>query len=88
MSLREVAPCAGHKVLMEVDDNILLIVGDQSGILDKQLRLHPIHLLNIILILVNYIKLYIIKLVGLILNLGPSHLKVETEFRQHDCMLN
>jgi hypothetical protein len=88
MSLREVAPCTGHKVLMEVDNNILLIVGDQSGILDNLLGLHPIYLLNIIFILVNYIKLFIIKLVGLILNLGPSHLKAEAELKQHDCMLN
>ncbi len=26
---------AGHKVLMEIDNNILLIVGDPQGILDK-----------------------------------------------------
>jgi hypothetical protein len=32
-------------VLMEVDDNI---VADPQGILDQQLRPHPIHLLNIV----------------------------------------
>jgi hypothetical protein len=37
--------CAGHKTLMEVDDNILLIVVDPQGILDEQLRPHPIHVL-------------------------------------------
>ncbi len=49
---------AGHEVLMEVDDNIVLIVGDQQGILDQQLRPHIIHLLNIIitqLTVLNYI---------------------------------
>jgi hypothetical protein len=39
--------CSGHEVLMEVDDNILLIVGDLRGILDQHLRPHPIILLNI-----------------------------------------
>jgi hypothetical protein len=29
---------AGHKVLMQIDDNISLIVVDQQGILDQQLR--------------------------------------------------
>jgi hypothetical protein len=33
--LEEVAEFAGHKVLPEVDDNSLLIVGDPRGILDK-----------------------------------------------------
>ncbi len=55
---------AGHEVLKEVDDNILLIVGDLQEISDLQLRPHPIHLLNIativIFILINYIKLCII----------------------------
>jgi hypothetical protein len=45
---------------MEVDDNILLIVGDLQGILDQQLMPHPNHFLNII-ILINQIKLYSIK---------------------------
>ncbi len=45
---------------MEFDDNILLIVGDPQWILDEQLRPHMIHVLNIIIILLNYISLYII----------------------------
>jgi hypothetical protein len=32
--MEEFAPRAGHKVLMEVDDNILHIVGNPQGILD------------------------------------------------------
>jgi len=52
--LPTVAICADHKVLMEVDDNISLTVCDAQGILDQQLRPHPIHLLNIIIsILIN-----------------------------------
>jgi hypothetical protein len=39
--LEEVAVRAGHKVLMEVELNILLIAGDSQGILDQQLRPHP-----------------------------------------------
>ncbi len=35
LSLEEVAVCAVHKVLLKVDDNILLIVGDPQGILDE-----------------------------------------------------
>ncbi len=52
LSLEEVAVCTGHKVLMEVDANILPIVGDQQGILD---------LPNFAIILDNCIKLNIIK---------------------------
>jgi hypothetical protein len=40
---------------MEVDDNISLIVDDPQGILDQQLRLHPIHLLNNNIITLKYI---------------------------------
>ncbi len=39
-----VAASVGHKVSMEVDDNILLIVGDPQGILDQQLSPHPFYL--------------------------------------------
>jgi hypothetical protein len=39
---------AGHNVLIEVNNNILLIVGDLQGILEQQLRPRPIHILNII----------------------------------------
>ncbi len=34
MSLEEVAVCAGHNFLMEVDDKSLLIDGNPRGILD------------------------------------------------------
>ncbi len=61
LSLEEVAVRAGHKVLMDVDDKILLIVGIPQGNLDQQLMPHPIHFLNIIFITLNIcIKLYII----------------------------
>jgi hypothetical protein len=42
------------EVLVEVDDNSALIVGDQQGIFDQQLRLDSIDLLinNIIIILI------------------------------------
>jgi hypothetical protein len=50
-----------NEVLAEVDDNILLIVVDLLGILDKQFRPCLVRLLNII-VLFNYIKLYKIKL--------------------------
>jgi hypothetical protein len=43
----------GHKVLMEIDDNILLIVGDPQGILDLQVSPHSIQLLNIVMIFIN-----------------------------------
>jgi hypothetical protein len=59
----EVAVCASHKVLMEVDDNILLIVVNPQGISNQQFCLYPIHLINIIItiikinyILFNYLK--------------------------------
>jgi hypothetical protein len=43
----EVVPVrAGHEVLMEVDNNMLLIVGDPQGILEKHLKPHPINLLK------------------------------------------
>jgi hypothetical protein len=42
---------AGHCVLIEVDSNSLLIVGDLQGILAWQLRYHPIKLLNIVFII-------------------------------------
>jgi len=54
--MEDVVERADHKVLTEVDDNILQIVGNQQWILDQQLRPHSIHLLNImIIILVNLI---------------------------------
>jgi len=46
--LEEVAVHARRKVLMEVDDNNALIVGDPQGILGLKLRHCLICLLNII----------------------------------------
>jgi hypothetical protein len=48
---------AGHEVLMEVDDNSALIVGDPQGILGQQLRPCPIKLLFIIVIILNHYEL-------------------------------
>jgi len=42
LSSVEVAVRAGHKVLVEVDDNIRLIVWDPLGVLNQHLRPHPI----------------------------------------------
>ncbi len=47
MSLEEVTVRAGNKVLVKVDNNSVLIVGDPQGILSQQLRPHAIHLLII-----------------------------------------
>jgi hypothetical protein len=49
--LKEVTVNASHEVLMEVDDNTSLIVGDPQGILDQHLSPHLILLLNNIIIL-------------------------------------
>jgi hypothetical protein len=38
--LEEIAVCAGHKVLMQDDDNSLLIVGNPQGISSQQFRPH------------------------------------------------
>jgi hypothetical protein len=56
--------CAGHKVLMEVDDDILPIDGNQQEILGQQLWPRPIHLLNIVIFIVKiiFIKLKFISL--------------------------
>jgi len=48
--LEEVAVHAGHKVMIEVDDLIVMIVCDGQGILDQQLRPHPIHLFSFIFV--------------------------------------
>ncbi len=55
-------PDTDHKVLKKDNDYILLIVGDPQEILEQHLRPRPIHLSNFIIfiILINYIKLYII----------------------------
>jgi hypothetical protein len=44
--LEDIAVHAGHEVLMEVDGNITMTVGNPQGILDEQLRPQPIHLLK------------------------------------------
>jgi hypothetical protein len=51
---------AGHGVLMEADENILLTVGTPQRILAQQLRPRPIQSLNITLniVLISYSKLY------------------------------
>jgi hypothetical protein len=54
LSKKEVTVHSGYMVLMEVDNNSLLIVGDPCRILDQQLVSHPINLLNIIFILITY----------------------------------
>ncbi len=41
---------ASYNVLIEVDDNVSLIVGDPQGILDLQLWSRPIYLLNIVIL--------------------------------------
>jgi hypothetical protein len=51
LSLEEVADYVGDKVLMEVDDNSAQNVADPQGILGQLLKPHPIHLLNIIIII-------------------------------------
>ncbi len=43
---------AGHEILMEVENNISLIVGNPQGILDQQPSLQPINILNIITIVI------------------------------------
>ncbi len=43
---------------MEVDDNILLIVGDPQLIFDEQLGPRQIYWLNITIILISYILFY------------------------------
>ncbi len=55
LPLEEDAVCAGHKVMIKAENYSVLIVGDPQVILDEQLRLHPIHILNIIMtiILIN-----------------------------------
>ncbi len=55
LPMEEVAVHAGREVLMEVDDNILLIVGDPQGISVEQLRPHPNHFqYNFIIIILKY----------------------------------
>jgi hypothetical protein len=58
LSLEEVAEHAGIKVLMEVDDNGALIVGESHGILNQQLLPHPIDVFKINMIILILIKLH------------------------------
>ncbi len=41
-SLEVVAVCPGQEVLMEIDNNILLMVRNPQGIIDKQIKHCPI----------------------------------------------
>ncbi len=52
--LKEDAMHSGHKVLMEVDDNSVLIVADPQGTLGLLLMPHTTHLLSIIIVLITY----------------------------------
>jgi hypothetical protein len=60
--LEEVSVRAGHKVLMEVVDNILPIVRDPQGSVDKQFKPRPTYALIFIFIITSdkYIKLNIL----------------------------
>jgi hypothetical protein len=58
---KDVAVHCGHVVLMKVEGNALLIAGDPRGILDQQLRPHPIHLLIMIIMLIKYFNLFLIE---------------------------
>jgi hypothetical protein len=60
LSFEEVTMRTGHEDLIEVDDNILLIFGDQQEILGQPLRPYPIHLVNIVIKLMNCIDYSII----------------------------
>ncbi len=51
LSLEEVGVCAGHKVLMEAEDSCTLIIGDSREIWCQQLRPRPIHLFNIVIVI-------------------------------------
>ncbi len=61
-SLKEVARHAGNKALMEVDDNILVFISNPQRVLNEQNRPHPVHVLNIIIVAIKYIKSHIITL--------------------------
>ncbi len=54
LSLEEVAGHTGHTVLVKVDDNSALIIGNLWGILGWQLWSQPIHFLNNITTLIIY----------------------------------
>ncbi len=50
-SLGEAALCVGHEVLMEVNDNSALFVGDLRGILGQHLRPTTRHLFLVLSLL-------------------------------------
>ncbi len=50
MSLEEVAERACHKVFMEIENFIRLIVGNQQGVLDQPLRPRQNYYLNIVIL--------------------------------------
>ncbi len=55
MSVEDVTVHTVDKVLMDVDDNTALIVGDRWRILGQQFKPNPIHILNkIIIIFITY----------------------------------
>jgi hypothetical protein len=57
--LKEVAVQAGHKVLIEVDLNSVLIVGNPQGIFGQQLRPRQIQVLNVFInIVLTYQIIY------------------------------
>jgi hypothetical protein len=49
--LKVVVVRADYEVLMDVDDNSALAVGNPHGILNQQVGHCPIHLLNIVIII-------------------------------------
>ncbi len=63
-SLEEVTLRAGHKVFMEVDDDVALIILIHKGILAQHFKPHPIHFLNSIIIklISTFINYWIIQL--------------------------
>ncbi len=56
LSLEEVAVRAGNEVLVEVDDNCTLIVGNAQGILGWLLRVWSIHSSNMIIIIITKLE--------------------------------
>jgi len=48
--LEKVIVRTGRKVLTKVDNNNLLIVGYQQGIIEQQFMPHPIYVVNIIVL--------------------------------------
>jgi hypothetical protein len=54
LNSEEVTVLAGHRVLIKVDENGVLIIGNPQGIFGWQLTPAPIHLLNIFCYYINY----------------------------------